>query len=336
MLCYWAWLKQDTYWSPNAHQKRRDAERAIDIMITELVTLWPRTDGNGWNLTKLHEQRHVPQDIERFGRHRNVHTGPQEHNHIALVKKPALNTQKRAEQLDTQMAERLFDRLLIAQATTRILTNQTLFDEHVTQEKRPPIFNMGSKGTFRIIRLLGNRYQVLHDWDNQCFDGTKMKFITHIKQLMIVSVQQMLPRLEGADNALNIRFFTEYKRNTSIFRAHPNYRGLGPWYDWAKVLWENEEHEGTSLIIGRILLFVELNEEMFAVVHSVKATSFQQYGVFINLWTMENNRQGNPVLHLATVDSLERLVLMVPYDTSGNRWIEVEPKNQWANCFATV
>ena len=69
MLCYWAWLKRDTYWSPGDKNAREAAEAAIDTMISELVKFWPRADGNGWHITKVHEQQHVLQDIVHFGRH---------------------------------------------------------------------------------------------------------------------------------------------------------------------------------------------------------------------------------------------------------------------------
>jgi hypothetical protein len=38
---------------------------------------------------KIHEQLHVPDDIERNGAPQGSHTGPTEHNRIRLVKRPA-------------------------------------------------------------------------------------------------------------------------------------------------------------------------------------------------------------------------------------------------------
>jgi hypothetical protein len=53
ILCYWTWLKQDTFW----------------MVGDELQSLWPWCDGLEWNLTKLHKQFHVPLDIHRNGVH---------------------------------------------------------------------------------------------------------------------------------------------------------------------------------------------------------------------------------------------------------------------------
>jgi hypothetical protein len=56
ILCYWAWLKQDTYWMANDQAACADASASIKIMLAQIQTLWPRKDGLHWNLTKLHEQ----------------------------------------------------------------------------------------------------------------------------------------------------------------------------------------------------------------------------------------------------------------------------------------
>ena len=38
-------------------------------------------------------------------------------------------------------------------------------------------------------------------------------------------------------------FFTKYKHNDIIFRAHPNFRGEGKWYDWAMFRYEKSEYD---------------------------------------------------------------------------------------------
>ena len=39
-----------------------------------------------------------------------------------------------------------------------------------------------------------------------------------------------------------LRLGTEYNRGGTIFRAHDNYRQLGPWYDWVMLRWEREDN----------------------------------------------------------------------------------------------
>ena len=113
ILCYHAWLKRDTYWVRGDTMAQGLANQAVRTMIVKLQELWPRLAGLGWHLTKLHKQVHVPLDIERFGRHQNVHSGPQEHNHIKNVKDVAKQAQQRASVIDRQTGERLYERHVV-------------------------------------------------------------------------------------------------------------------------------------------------------------------------------------------------------------------------------
>jgi hypothetical protein len=79
-------------------------------MLRELIRLWPRVRGNGWEKAKTHEQLHVPDDIlEWNGAPQGSHTGPTEHNHIRLVKRPAKGTQLRAKVFDRQLGQCVSD-----------------------------------------------------------------------------------------------------------------------------------------------------------------------------------------------------------------------------------
>ena len=102
-------------WLANDDEARQSAETSIRKMMEQIQTLWPRRDGLCWNLTKLHEQFHVPMDIQRMGRHRNVHTGPQEHNHLD-IKHAAQKTQMNKKKLDLQTGCRVMERLIIQRA----------------------------------------------------------------------------------------------------------------------------------------------------------------------------------------------------------------------------
>ena len=45
-------------------------------MLDLIIRMMPRTDGQNWELAKIHEQLHVAENILLFGVHRNAHTGP--------------------------------------------------------------------------------------------------------------------------------------------------------------------------------------------------------------------------------------------------------------------
>jgi hypothetical protein len=46
-------------------------------MLHELIRLWPRVRGQRWEKAKIHQQLHVPDDIERSGAPQGSHTVPQ-------------------------------------------------------------------------------------------------------------------------------------------------------------------------------------------------------------------------------------------------------------------
>src|SRR5687767_3827625 len=104
LLCYWSWLKQKTFWKCKDHKALKNAEKAIETMLTNLKALFPRLQGSQWNIPKFHEQLHIAFNIHLFGAHNNIHTGPIEHNHIIHSKKPSKLTQKRKQKMDWQLA----------------------------------------------------------------------------------------------------------------------------------------------------------------------------------------------------------------------------------------
>ena len=63
-----------------------NVEKAIEKLLQEIILLMPRTTGNEWAISKIHEQLHVAENIRYYSAHNNVHTSPQEHNHIKKTK----------------------------------------------------------------------------------------------------------------------------------------------------------------------------------------------------------------------------------------------------------
>jgi hypothetical protein len=92
-------------------------------MLRELIRLWPRVRGDGWEKAKIHEQLHVPDDIEQKGAPQGSHMGPTEHNHIRLVKRPAKGTQQRTNVFDRQLGQRVSDAYIVDMAYQRMTTN---------------------------------------------------------------------------------------------------------------------------------------------------------------------------------------------------------------------
>jgi hypothetical protein len=92
-------------------------------MLAELVLLWPRESGNGWQTAKHHEQNHVPDDIDSLGAHQNYHTGPSEHNHIDNIKRLAKMTQGQKSVLDWQITNQRAESYILDLAYNAMNTN---------------------------------------------------------------------------------------------------------------------------------------------------------------------------------------------------------------------
>jgi hypothetical protein len=116
LLSYWVWLKRDSYWKRRDKNAKEAARKAIIVMLHGLVHLWPRVHGQGWEKGKIHEQLHVPNNIERNGAPQGSNMGPAEHNHIRLVKRPAKGTQQQAKVLDRQLGQRVSDSYIVDMA----------------------------------------------------------------------------------------------------------------------------------------------------------------------------------------------------------------------------
>ena len=358
ILCYWSWLKQDTFWlADDAHECSR-ATSSIKLMMRQLQSLWPRRSGFEWNLTKLHEQFHVPEDIHRHGKHRNVHSGPQEHNHIP-TKLAASQTQKNKAKLDLQTGERITDRLIIQSAYDRCATQPTP-PTKTKQCLSADIPNsasiaMSSKGTFHFISSnldqVNATVEASISWHKEKHQGLvplmSCEIMSYLGQELFSEFSTTLQNNHlNASRFLDIEFYTEYQRNGFVYRAHPLYRRENPYYDWAYVKWclgqqPDTQEEIIQSIIARILcFFCHPNGELMAVVHSCETETDEQHGVFGTCWKMEMSGTGNnpkPRLSIVSVDCIEDHVCMIPYSSEHPHcWVHIWSQSKWPSCFQNI
>ena len=347
ILCFWMWLKKDTYWMVDDMAACNQASECIRIMMRQLQSLWPRNSGFEWNLTKLHEQFHVPLDIHRNGRHRNVHTGPQEHNHIA-TKNASKKTQLNRRKLDKQTGERVVDRLII----------QCAYDRVRPPDSQPSCVPTGTRNASKamlLFRSLPDDGPFVADcelvWKSKKHQNVRlllhddiMSFLgRHLLQQFGITVQATAS--ESAYKKLHIPFFTEYTKDSVVYRAHPLYRGEHPYYDWAFIRWCYGEDRRTGKtiyksIIGRILgFFLHPCGSTMAIVHSCDITSKQSHGVFGQLYQLETERVTNPIPKLCMVDveCLEVHACMIPYyRNDSNLWLHISDPVEWHSEFQKI
>ena len=126
-------------------------------MLMKIKVLWPRTEGQGWNIPKFHEQLHVPDDIFQNGSQASTHSGPVEHNHIHFVKCLSRRTQKKRKTIDFQIASRTDENDIINNAaySMNILTKDI---ETKNQSNTGSTLN-ASSGILRITNQNGKELQ---------------------------------------------------------------------------------------------------------------------------------------------------------------------------------
>jgi hypothetical protein len=247
LLSYWVWLKRESYWKRGDKAAKESARKAISVMLRELIRLWPRVQGQGWELAKIHEQLHVPDDIERNGAPQGSHTGPTEHNHIRLVKRPAKGTQQRAEVLDRQLGQRVSDAYIVNMAYHR-MTTQYDQPSHALSSlvQTTGLSSHGSKGWLFIE----------NNPARPCFCPCTLRSNAkeeHFSHDMVKFLVQHYASLPGSQSPLlgpdrkkyHQRLFlnTDYRRAGTIFRGHANYRTNGPWYNWVMLRWAREDNQ---------------------------------------------------------------------------------------------
>ena len=155
ILCYWMWLKKDTYWKVGDNRTQLQATTAIRKMLSRIIALWPRTEGQGWKLPKFHEQIHVPDDIADNGSPQGSHSGPLEHNHIDLVKRPTNRTQKRRVSLDKQLGERIYEKYVLQAAANYMSVNPNKNPQSTPSKSKWTVSNNSSKSTLKLKPVQG-------------------------------------------------------------------------------------------------------------------------------------------------------------------------------------
>jgi hypothetical protein len=354
LLCYWVWLKKDFYWKAGDKKAKQAAKTAIQTMLSQLVQLWPRDRGNGWQTAKHHEQIHVPDDIDSLGAHQNIHTGPSEHNHIENVKKMAKMTQGRKSVMDWQIANRRADSYIFDLAYNAMRSKKPQAPQGEDHALLDGISSQSSKGAFLLTRS-NNRVEASFQWTSATFAG-------RIPEQLSDYVRHYFSRYYMDEiDSLEIPFFTEYRRQGQVFRAHPNYRdSIGAWNDWVMFCWRKEQRprrrnrsnhavdvshcdrdkdlDEFDYSPGKLLGFLKVDNQISCVVRPCVVT-YTKSSVFTTKWELaywDQKKKKNPMISLVSVDAIVRHCLMIPQDgPQGDIFHEVWERKLWADEFHT-
>ena len=283
-LTIYQWLYQDEH---KKTQMQRIRESSIETLahhqINQYLGLYKSVlsdeyGGNPnhrFNFAKFHLMQHFPMYISRFGSPKNFDGGASERNHKSLTKQHARRTQMRTGLLSIQTAKSLsMQRIMKSAMNSQTDTPNCQSSNGTKSNTIEHCSPQGSK--FQIIFSMEDngqkRCQLIYDKNNiqptQPYDNDLLSTIAN--ELWGKGIVQVTETV--------IPGFTELRYHDLLFRAHPSYRRLGAWFDFARFKWDDSEDIEYP---GRILMFLDLREikfnygvnfsnELYAVIQSTK------------------------------------------------------------------
>jgi hypothetical protein len=351
-LCYWSWLKKPKYWQQGDTTAANETTWAIRQMLTELINLWPRDQGNGWFKPKVHEQLHIPGDIQRNGSPRNSYSGTVEHNHVNF-KNASKRTQQRRHILDKQIGDRCAETHIVDYCYSRMMASEMELNKNTIDLKQTNNSEYGTKGLLTFNRDNNNNavtYTMV--W------STKTTLDADLPTLAIAFLEkefkQSLPRLCSK----TYKIVTEHQREGQVFRAHPLYRSKQAWHDWCMFRFAKEDgdnkdwHEATfpdnvhfgdddetanqcHYAPGKILAFVQQEDDSVDAIVLGCHYRHKQSSPISTHWKIQYEDAGlqRPYVNYISVDSIVRHCLMIPENDELNGYHEIWERELWAESF---
>ena len=231
LLAYRSWLRKKAFWKIEDSEGPKKAKVAIKKCLQYLLDNFPRTQGQGWNIPKFHEQLHVPDDIKRNGPPSVTFSGVVEHQHVTS-KRHATRTRKQLATLDKELGNRLHETIVINEcyATMKasigcpIESREETLDSNVAQtiEHR---FKNPCKCTFQedgTVAFENKKDNVL----KQNKEDNVLKHSTNNGLAFLLGEW----KLEPGDV---FYLFSEIRFNDKIYRAKNTYWSCKKgWHDW--------------------------------------------------------------------------------------------------------
>ena len=228
MLAYRAWLHKSEFWEVGNMDSKERAKAAIKKCLKYLITNFPRKKGQGWNVSKLHEQLHVPDDIERNGPPSVTFSGVVERQHVT-AKQHCGRTRKNRETLDKETAERLFETVIINE--TYEMMQRSMMLQHSKTSSNQKQSKFSTLICKCVVESNGNIAYV-PNCDNMLQHSTNNVLATILEELKF-------------SNGDMFYLLSEIRRKENIYRANLTYysaRGVG-WFDWVMLRFAADNDE---------------------------------------------------------------------------------------------
>ena len=373
LLSFHSWYKSEKPIKWNESHSIEQLLKSVTVLLNKVKFTLPREEGNGWKIQKFHELMHIPYDVNKFGSPKNFDTGIMENRLIHVGKINAKTTQKRGPKIFTrQLGDRIYQQQCFEKAKRCVIkdseyneiddeesissSDSTFSDVTMHIHKNPITYFVKNKPDYEV--RINNMSRAIIKWmtSTPCV----------IPEMLLKHFEMFLPNNEIAI----LEVFTEIYHKNEIYRAHPNYRGFGAWFDWCMVKYDmssidykrkqfNVKHNiQTAYPEGyypaKILCFFKNDNEIKCIIHccDYKNNSIDD-SCLTEKWNLEykkissNNKNNRvqvsiPILRVCDLSSIEDRIFVIQ-ETPGEQSILernmsssiilIKKKETWASYF---
>ena len=305
------------------------ARPMISDTIKLIQSVFPRDSGRGWKIPKLHGLTKFATYMQRFGSASNFFGGIGESNHKRFVKDTGHNTQQRASNFSSQVAQRYYERMVCD------IANQALVEKHNVKyhaAERKCISYPVMEGKYSLtLNIRGN------DFTNPVISTGKS-----ISVKFVEAIVRFICHNDSTSKMFRITAFTccklKLEGREEIFRAISNYGNDGEWYDWCLISWDGYDEHYPARILG-FFDDSESDTSVMAVVQSSPASSpmsMERMGKdFISKFHMPDNL--DECTYAVPIESIVHpLCVFKNYGGPNREYFCTLPQRKWCRYFGEL
>jgi len=250
MLSFHAWYKRGAPFDLSTEEKQCNISLAIRSLYRVITRTFPRKAGNGWNLQKVHDPMHVVSEIMEFGSPMNYDCGCPESGLKSWALLHARTSQNRGQTAFLkQVTTRISDTDSLRNAMSRLGLDHASTDKNDASSEE----SLSSDGATDEDDKVGdddndvvaiNYFQGSSSFRIYLGDSEGIPLVGWRGNRPVQGNREVHPSianyLRQCYRHHNVRegyliCYTQYLYRKRTFKAHPNYRSEGWWYDWVMV-----------------------------------------------------------------------------------------------------
>lgn len=308
--------RQHEFWSLDDMEKgEENLMRSIKMVVDHLNEDCPREEGHSWKLSKVHDLTKFPHYISKVGSPANFNAAIGETLLKPMAKHYLSNVQFRRATFLRDLAQRVLEEDIIhfGMRTMDISLNDTLFGESVNDSIQATVPNNDEEVyAFSDCLKWSTRFTLslrehVHRNDNpnisyamhvECHSNSKSE-MPHLHSTIVKAVKNHME----SNHIQEIHAYSQFRKDDYIIRAHPDFNGEGPWYDWCYVAFYNPRKQREEKVPCKILLFFHNAEEVATVdnllvlMHCCKYKERKISTLFTHRWLEYSTRDGHVPLY---------------------------------------